>query len=86
MTIEPRVAVRGLLRFGGNGSDVDESDLDGIGIDTVEIDGLQGRVEAGLRVQAPNGISVDLDGSYEGIGRSEESAASVSGRVRIPLQ
>ena len=86
MTIEPRLALRGLWRFGGKRSDVDTSGPNSIAVDPIDLDGLQGRVELGLNVRTQRGVSVGLDGSYDGIGSSERTGASVSGRVRVPLQ
>ena len=85
VTIAPRLALRGLWRFGGKRSDMAASGSR-IAIDPIELDGFLGRLEAGLQIRTPGGVSVDLDGSYDGIGSSERSGASISGRVRIPLQ
>lgn len=85
-SIRPRLAVRGLWSWGGSAGEPEGQDGDGIVVDPVGIARLQGRIEAGVQVRTPDGLRLDLDGSYDGIGQSDRAAASVSGRVSIPLQ
>ena len=46
---------------------------------------LRAKVEAGVGVRFNDGVSVDLSGSYDGIGSSEYSARSVALSARFPL-
>jgi len=48
--------------------------------------GVRGKVEAGIRFQAPTGMSLDFSVAYDGIGAS--NFQSVTGRAvaRIPLE
>ncbi len=46
---------------------------------------LRGRLELGLKAQFPNGVSLDLSGSYDGIGSDTFSATGAKATLRVPL-
>jgi outer membrane autotransporter protein len=77
--IEPRVALLGIWNFNSSGTAVNFGDT------LAGTDEFRGKVELGLKTQFQNGISVDVSGSYDGIGSS--SYHSTAGRVglRVPL-
>lgn len=87
ITIEPRFGLRGLWTIGGRQDNADDgAGPDDIAIDPLGLEKFQGRVQAGVKILTPGGLRLNLDGSYDGIGHSDRSAASVEGRVTIPLQ
>lgn len=65
--IEPRAALRGLWQFSGDEGAQDD---------------LQLRLEAGLKVDLPSGMSVSLDGSLTGL-TGGDALNSAGGKVRI---
>jgi hypothetical protein len=46
---------------------------------------LRGRSEVGLRAAAPGGVTLDVSGSYDGIGIRSYSAITGTAAVRMPL-
>jgi hypothetical protein len=47
--------------------------------------GVRGRIEGGLRLQGASGLSVDLLGSYDGVGADGYRSISGRGALRVPL-
>ena len=45
----------------------------------------RGRLEFGVKSTAPNGISLDISGSYDGPGASDYSAVSGLATLRVPF-
>lgn len=78
-TVEPRIGVIGVWNFESSGS---ASDFGGTLAGPEE---LRGRVEIGVMLRAPSGVSLDLTGSYDGIGTGSYEAYTGSAVLRIPL-
>lgn len=53
--------------------------------DTVGPEGVRGRIEAGARMGSPSGVSLDISGSYDGIGAGSYHAYLGRAAVRVPL-
>ena len=47
--------------------------------------GVRGRTEVGMRANASNGMSLDVSGSYDGIGLGSYSAFTGRATLRLPL-
>ena len=80
--IEPRVGAQVIWNFDAENSAAGLGQLNGDPGAT----GVRGRVEAGFRVMSPSGgATVDISGSYDGIGSSDYHALSGRAGVRFPL-
>jgi outer membrane autotransporter protein len=52
----------------------------------IEPDGLRGRIEAGVSLRFPSGVSVRASGAYDGIGISTYHAIQGRAQLIVPLQ
>jgi hypothetical protein len=75
--------------FGGqliwNDTDADALGLGDLGEEALGPDGVRGRVEAGVRAQTSSGTSLDLSGSYDGIGAGSFHSYTGRAMVRVPM-
>jgi outer membrane autotransporter protein len=76
--LEPRLSLQGIWNFTGNGADV----VAGVPAGPEEI---RGRVELGMRAITPSGLTVDVSGSYDGIGAGSWHAVSGMASISVPL-
>ncbi len=76
--LEPRLSLQGIWSFAGNGVDA----VAGI---PAGPDEMRGRVELGIRAIAASGLTVDLSGSYDGIGAGSWHAVSGMASISVPL-
>ena len=61
---------------------VDDDETSGFALDSDE---LRARIEGGLAIQDASGVSVSLNGHYDGIGSDDMEAYGRSVRLKIPL-
>lgn len=80
--IEPSLAMQLLYNFNTKSY---LTGLGNLGDEAIGPDGLRGRTEAGLKVQLPSGMAIDLTGSYDGIGASDFSTVTGRGTIHVPL-
>lgn len=82
VVIEPRAGMQAIWTF------TEETTAAGLGTITTEQTGpagVRGRAEIGLRASSGDGYSLDLSGSYDGIGSPDYNALSGRANLRIPL-
>ena len=79
---EPHAGAQLIWNFAGGTT---ASGLGSVGGDTTGPSGARGRVELGVTSTAPTGISLDVSGSYDGIGAKSYDAVSGRATLRMPL-
>ena len=77
--IEPRVGLDVIWNFAADNAPVSVS-----GVPTGP-EGVRGRAEIGMRATASSGLSLDVSGSYDGIGAKGFDAIIGKATVRVPL-
>lgn len=77
--LEPRLKASAIWNFS------DSTSADSIVGTFAGAEELRGKVEAGVGVRFNDGVSIDLSGSYDGIGSSDYDAKSIALSARIPL-
>ena len=77
--VEPRAGIEAIWNFSSSAKGVD------FGGTLAGPEELRGRVELGVRAQMPGGTSLDVSGSYDGIGSTTYSAIGGKATVRVPL-
>ena len=78
--ITPTVGIKGVWNFAGN----DNTAL--VAAQNVGAQDLRGKVEAGVRIGIENGSSIEVSGTYDGIGDSDYEAMGGQLQIRVPLQ
>ena len=82
LVLEPRAGVQLIWNFAGSTS---AEGIDTLGGETAGPSGARGRAELGVRATTSSGISLDLSGSYDGIGAHGYSATTGRIILRVPL-
>ena len=82
ITLEPRIATNLIWNFASETSAAGVPELDGLAAGP---DGVRGQLELGLRATDASGVTLELGGSYDGIGSSEYSAITGRAGLRLPL-
>ena len=80
--IEPRVGAQVLWNFAG---ETTATGLGSVGGEQAGPSGARGRAELGLKSRAPSGVSVDLSGSYDGIGIGGYNAVTGRAAMHVPF-
>jgi outer membrane autotransporter protein len=80
--IEPHAGVQVIWNFANDTTAAGFGQING---DPAGPAGVRGRAEVGLRASTSMGISLDLSGSYDGIGASDYNAFTGRATVRVPL-
>jgi outer membrane autotransporter protein len=78
--LAPHAALQAIINLGN--SNVDTAIIDGTDAGP---EGVRGNVTAGMRASLVNGISLDIDGSYDGIGTDAYEAVSGRAAINVPL-
>ena len=82
LVVEPRLGAQLIWNFAG------DAKADGLGTlsgDAAGPQGVRGRAEVGLKAQTREGVTVDLSGSYDGIGSGSYGALTGRAAIRVPL-
>ncbi len=74
--VEPRLGVQGVWTFAQDTTVATAGNLAGPG-------DLRARLDAGLRILSPSGLSLDMSGAYDGLGAQDYRA--LTGRVQIRM-
>jgi outer membrane autotransporter protein len=82
LVLEPRVGAQLIWNFAGGAT---AAGIDLNGSDAAGPSGVRGRTELGVRATGSSGVSLDVSGSYDGIGTSGYSAIGGKATVRVPL-
>lgn len=77
--VEPRVALKGLWTFTRDG------EVFVGGVVQEPVDRLRARIEAGVKLQVPQGLRLELSAGYEGLGESRLEAATGKAQLTVPL-
>jgi Autotransporter beta-domain/Bacterial Ig-like domain (group 3) len=77
VTIEPRIGVEAIYNFSGANVSID-------GVSSGPT-GVRGKVETGVRLSLPPGLSIDGSVSYDGLGAHSYHAVTGKVTVRVPL-
>jgi outer membrane autotransporter protein len=80
--IEPHAGVQLIYNFA---NETTAAGMGGLGEDAAGPDGVRGRAAVGVRAKTSDGFSLDVSGSYDGIGASNYNAVTGRVMVRVPL-
>jgi hypothetical protein len=82
LLIEPHAGVQVIWNFANDTTAAGFGQING---DPAGPAGVRGRAEVGLRASTSMGISLDLSGSYDGIGAKDYDAFTGKATLRVPL-
>jgi outer membrane autotransporter protein len=77
--LEPRLKASAIWNFSSNASAAS------FGGTIAGPEELRGKIEAGVGIRFNDGVSLDLSGSYDGIGSSTYDSTGVALSARIPF-
>jgi len=76
----PHGALQAIVNFGSSNVDTTV-----IGATAAGPNGLRGKATAGMTATLPDGITLDLNGSYDGIGAGSYRALEGGAKLTLPL-
>lgn len=82
LMIEPHVGIQAIYNFAGSTT----NSLGVVAGQDAGPEGVRGRIEIGQRATTSSGISIQMSGSYDGIGSKGYEAYSAKAQVHLPLR